>query len=80
VAFVSVPFTFMSVRWWQRLHPVIFDRGGINLSPAMLATFLFCLVAFTILYFTLLLHRSRLATLVDEVEGLKQKLHSGQGV
>ena len=74
VAFVSVPFTFMSVRWWQRLHPVIFEREGISLSPAMLATFLFCLVAFTVLYFTLLLHRSRLGRLADQVEGLKERL------
>ena len=80
VAFASVPFTFMSVRWWQRLHPVVFEREGINLAPTMLATFLFCLLTFTILYFTLLLHRSRLGKLADEVEGLKQKLHSGQGV
>ncbi len=79
VAFASVPFTFLSVRWWQRLHPVVFEREGIHLAPAMLATFLFCLLTFTILYFTLLLHRSRLGTLADEVEGLKQKLRSGEG-
>ena len=79
VAFASVPFTFLSVRWWQRLHPVVFEREGIHLAPAMLVTFLFCLLTFTILYFTLLLHRSRLGTLADEVEGLKQKLRSGEG-
>jgi len=76
VAFISVPLTFMSVRMWQRLHPVVFEREGIHLAPTMLVTFIFCLVAFTILYFTLLLHRSRLGKLADEVEGLKQKLHS----
>jgi heme exporter protein C len=79
VAFASVPFTFMSVRWWQRLHPVVFEREGIHLAPAMLATFLFCLFTFTILYFALLLQRSRLGRLQDEVEGLKQKLRSGEG-
>jgi heme exporter protein C len=79
VAFASVPFTFMSIRWWQRLHPVIFDREGMHLAPSMLATFLFCLLAFTILYFTLLLHRIRLGNLADEVEGLKNKLRSRKG-
>lgn len=79
VAFVSVPFTFMSVRWWQRLHPVVFEREGTHLAPAMLATFLFCLLAFTILYFTLLLHRSRLGRLADQAEGLKERLRTGEG-
>jgi heme exporter protein C len=79
VAFVSVPFTFMSIRWWQRLHPVVFDREGSHLAPAMLATFLFCLLAFTILYFTLLLHRRRLGRLADQVDGLKERLRTGEG-
>lgn len=79
VAFTSVPFTFMSIRWWQRLHPVIFDREGMHLTPAMLVTFLFCLLAFTILYFTLLLHRVRLGRLADEVEGLKNRILSREG-
>jgi len=79
VAFASVPFTFMSIRWWQRLHPVVFEREGIHLAPAMLVTFLFCLATFTIFYFTLLLHRTRLGTLADEAEGLKQKLRSQEG-
>ena len=79
VAFASVPFTFWSVRWWQRLHPVVFERQGTHLTPSMLATFLFCLLAFTILYFTLLLHRSRLAKLADEVAGLKKRLRLGEG-
>jgi heme exporter protein C len=79
VAFASVPFTFMSIRWWQGLHPVVFERGGMNLTPAMLATFLFCLLAFTILYFTLLIHRIRLGRLADQVEGLQEKLSPGEG-
>ena len=79
VAFASVPFTFMSVRWWQSLHPVIFEREGMNLAPAMLTTFLFCLVAFTLLYFTLLLHRTRLGMLADEAEGLKEELSFREG-
>lgn len=78
VAFASVPLTFLSIRWWRRLHPVVFEKGGAGLTRPMLRTFLFCLLTFTILYFTLLLHRSRLARLVDEVEGLKKRLYSGE--
>ena len=76
MAFASVPLTFLSVRWWQRLHPVVFERQGSGLTRPMWITFLFCLLAFTVLYVTLLLHRSRLAKLAHEVEGLKKKLHA----
>jgi len=30
VAFASVPLTFMSIRLWQRLHPVVFEREAIT--------------------------------------------------
>jgi Flp pilus assembly protein TadG len=79
VAFAGVPLTFMSIRWWQRLHPVVFDRQGAGLTRPMLLTFLFCLLSFTVLYTTLLLHRTRLANLADEVNELAQRLHSGWG-
>jgi heme exporter protein C len=78
IAFASVPLTFMSVRWWQRLHPVVFERQSSGLTRPMLLTFLFCLLSFTILYFTLLIHRSRLARLADTVEGLRRRLYSGE--
>jgi heme exporter protein C len=78
IAFASVPLTFMSVRWWQRLHPVVFDRQGAALTRPMLLTFLFCLLSFTVLYLTLLLQRSRLARMVDTVEGLRRRLNWGE--
>jgi heme exporter protein C len=76
VAFASVPLTFLSIRWWQGLHPVVFERQGASLSPAMLRTFLFCLLSFTILYATLLLHRFQVAWLAAEVAALSRRLHS----
>jgi heme exporter protein C len=75
IAFASVPLTFMSVRWRQRLHPVVFERQGSGLTRPMLLTFLSCLLSFTILYVTLLIHRSRLARLADTVEGLRRRLY-----
>ncbi len=79
VAFVCVPITFFSVRWWQTLHPVVFERESTNLTRPMVLTFLFCLAAFTILYCTLLTLRCRVARLVDDVEELRKMLHSRNG-
>jgi len=74
VGFVSVPITFMAIRWWRTIHPVIFESEGFHLTTPMLITLLFCIGAFTLLYFTLLIHRVRLEQLADEVEQLKHEL------
>jgi heme exporter protein C len=74
VGFVSVPITFMAIRWWRTIHPVILDSEGFSLATPMLATMLFCIGTFTLLYFTLLVHRVHLEKLADEVEQLKRKL------
>jgi len=71
VGFVSVPITFMAIRWWRTIHPVIFESEGFHLTGPMLITLLFCIGAFTLLYFTLLVHRVRLEQLANEVEQLK---------
>jgi heme exporter protein C len=74
VGFVSVPITFMAIRWWRTIHPVVLDSGGFNLARPMLFTMLFCIATFTLLYFTLLVKRIHLEQLADEVERLKQEL------
>ncbi|MBM4464658.1 MAG: cytochrome C assembly protein [Chloroflexi bacterium] len=74
VGFVSVPITLMAIRWWRTIHPVIFESEGFNLTGPMLTTLLFCIGAFTLLYFTLLVHRVRLEQLADEVEQLKHRM------
>ncbi len=74
VAFVSVPITFMAIRWWRTIHPVILDSGGFSLAAPMVTTLMFCIGTFTLLYFTLLVHRMHLEQLADEVEEMKHKL------
>ena len=71
VGFVSVPITFMAIRWWRTIHPVIFSSAGFELSPRMLITLLVCVGAFTLFYCALLVHCVRLEHLADEVARLK---------
>ncbi len=70
--FASVPLDFFAIRWWRTIHPVIFESKGFHLSQRMLATLLICLVAVTLLYFTLLIQRLRLENFRVEVERLKK--------
>jgi len=53
---------------------VIIDSQGFSLATPMLITMLFCIGAFTLLYFTLLVHRVRLEQLADMVRWLNGQM------
>ncbi|MGQ9490039.1 MAG: cytochrome c biogenesis protein [Anaerolineae bacterium] len=74
-AFISVPITFMSIRWWRTIHPVLIDsKDGFGLGPGMMTAFFIALAAFTVLYVALLWHRYRLEQLREQVEALREEV------
>ena len=73
LGFVSVPINFMAIRWWRTVHPLIFDSGGANLSPAMLATLIFSVATFTLLFSTLLTYRLRLERMGEQLQQLRRR-------
>ncbi|MBI4771071.1 MAG: cytochrome c biogenesis protein CcsA [Chloroflexi bacterium] len=83
VGFLSVPLTFLSIRFFRTIHPVVIGgndpsaKGTFDMTPRMLQTFLFGLLAFSVLYADLLWHRLRLERLSEHVEQLKLKLLAG---
>lgn len=76
VGFVDVPIVYMSIRWWRTLHPqpVIAGGDGSGLAPQMLTTLMVCLLAFTILYITLLKIRYDESALGQEIRILKEQM------
>lgn len=75
-AFLSVPITFMSIRWWRTIHPVLIDPNqGFGLSAGMMTAFFFALAAFTLFYVVLLMHRYRLEQTAEQVESLKEQIN-----
>ena len=81
-AFLSVPITFLSIRFFRTIHPVVIGssdpsaEGTFDMSPRMLQAFLFSLLTFTFIYATLLWHRVRLGRLADQVELRKMEMMS----
>ena len=79
-AFLSVPVTFLSIRFFRTIHPVVIGsndpsaQGTFDMTPSMLQAFLFSLLTFTFIYATLLWHRVRLAGLADQVELRKMEM------
>lgn len=66
IGFVTVPLTFLSIRIFRTIHPVVVASadagasGAFNMSPRMTQTFLFSLFAFTLLFAAFFWHRYRL--------------------
>lgn len=76
VAFINVPFVFMTIRLFRTQHPqpVIGGGEGSGLAPAMTDTLLITLVAFTCLYLWLLQNRLGLETTEERVDRLHKEL------
>ncbi len=75
VGFVDVPIVFMSIRWWRSIHPVLIEGGELQMTAEMVLALVVSIVAFTLLFFYLLVERLRLQRCEDEVEHLKAELY-----
>ncbi len=74
-AFLSVPLTFMSIRWWNTIHPVILDpTADFGLGPGMTQAFVFSNIAFSLLYVTLLANRVQLEWTGERLAALRDRL------
>lgn len=80
LGFISVPLTFFSIRIFRTIHPVVIGGGDptvtgeFSMTTAMSQTFMFSLIAFSVVFISLLWHRVRLGQLADKVERMKLKL------
>lgn len=80
LGFLSVPLTFLSIRIFRTIHPVVIGSndpealGAFDMSPKMRVAFFFSLFTFTFVYVTLLWHRLRLQRLSEKVDLWKMKL------
>lgn len=79
VGAVSVPLTFLSIRIFRTIHPVVIGSGdpstsgSFDMAPKMLITFLFSLFVFTLFFVDILWHRVKLGQLEAEVEREKMQ-------
>ena len=77
VGAISVPITFMSIRLFRTIHPVVIganstaSQGNFNMTSKMLATMFFALFTFSVIFVDLFWHRIRMGQLAQQVEQLK---------
>jgi heme exporter protein C len=74
---VSVPITFMAIRMYRTIHPVVIGSGQgdtLPLAPGMKVAFFFALFSFTVIFTDLFWNRIRMGWLARQVEQLKLDL------
>ncbi|MCS6993078.1 MAG: cytochrome c biogenesis protein [Anaerolineales bacterium] len=74
---LSVPLTFVSIRLFRTIHPVIIGAGGsekMNMTGDMVVTMLFNIAVFSVIFITLFWHRIRLGQFAEQVERRKLQL------
>jgi heme exporter protein C len=81
IAFLTVPLSFLSIRIWRTIHPVVVAgdsgtgaEGSFSMTTPMRNTLFFSLATFTVLYFMLLAYRLRLAWSEGRVALLRQRI------
>jgi len=67
IVFIDVPIVYLSVRWWQSIHPVVFTESGMTITGQML----FAVIVF---FFATLVLALDLISLRVTQEGLRQAL------
>ncbi len=71
VGFVDIPIVALATTLWRGMHPgpIIFQGG---LAPPMLLTLLVSIVAFTTLYFVILIQRTAIKNTETEIKRLQE--------
>jgi len=77
VGALNVPIVIMSSRLWRGISPVIFgvneqQQVSLGLTPEMIQTLAVCIAAYLFLFFYLLVLRTRLESLRDELVAIRR--------
>jgi heme exporter protein C len=76
VGSISVPITFLSIRFFRTIHPVVIGSGEgskMGMTPEMLATMFVSIAVFSVIFVTLFWHRIRLGRMAEKVEQARLK-------
>jgi heme exporter protein C len=80
-AFLSLPLTYISARWFRSIHPVVFSgsnadaEGGFNVGSTMTTTLEIAAISFVLLLCALLVLRFRQLRVEDRIEELREDVY-----
>ena len=70
IAVIDVPIVYGSVEWWRTLHQeaTIREIGNVQISGSMLFSLFVGVIAFTLVYLWLMVHKTRIARMEDALD------------
>lgn len=80
VAFLSVPLTYYSARWFRSIHPVVWDgsnseaQGQFRIGSTMSQTLTVAVISFSLLFSALMIARWRQLRLEDRIADLQEAI------
>ncbi len=82
IAFLSIPLTYYSARWFRSIHPILWDGNnaeaqgnlGGGVGNTMGTTIGLAAISFSLLFSTLMIMRWRQLRLEDHIEELREEL------
>jgi heme exporter protein C len=80
VGAIDIPLIHLSVQWFRSQHPqpVIMRPEGPSADPEIVQTLLVSLLAFTVIFFALLIYRYGLERMNSEVEALRYRTYDSR--
>lgn len=76
IGFVNVPLTFLAIRLWRTIHPVVITPKGMNMSAPMKYTLILSLCGFGFLFFSLLVSRVKLEKMRIKTEEIRDQIEN----
>ena len=79
-AFISLPLTYYSARWFRSIHPVVFSgdnpdaEGSFAIGPSMTQTLWIGTLAFCLLFSALMIQRWRQLRVEDRIAELREEI------
>ncbi len=82
IAFLSIPLTYYSARWFRSIHPIVFDgenaeaQGDFAMGATMGDTLTIGAISFSLLFASLLILRWRQLRVEDRIEELREEIEA----
>lgn len=79
-AFLTIPLTYYSARWFRSIHPIVWDganteaQGDFSVGASMSQTLTVAVISFCLLFSALMIQRWRQLRLEDRLEELREEL------
>ena len=79
-AFLSIPLTYYSARWFRSIHPVVFAgenadaQGYFTIGNSMRQTLLIAVISFSLLFSTLMIQRWRQLRMEDNLDEIREEI------